>query len=362
MAMNPSALTTGSKRAGRALRRAGTDRTAQIVAGAATAAAGAVAAGRALAARSGPDDEGGPSRAYELKANEKPAWGLRRIAAGRADEALDHLRGRSDAADEADAVHEARKDLKKLRSVLRLVRPSLGDELYRRENERFRDAGRALGGARDAHVKLETIAALRERYDDEFPADGLDPLMDALAEERDALQGELADGEPRAEAAARIGPGRAGIEGWPLADEGWSLVGPGLERGYRRGRNRFADVKADPTPANVHEWRKRAKDLWYQLRIVRGAWPDVLGETADETHELADLLGDHHDLTVLEEDVTARSGLVASSDRKALRDLIGRRQRELLEPALELGERIYAEKPKAFAGRIGAYWDTWRAT
>jgi hypothetical protein len=64
------------------------------------------------------------------------------------------------------AVHEARKDLKKLRAVLRLVRDDLGDAVYRSENVRFRDAGRMLSGARDAHVRVETLAALRERFDD----------------------------------------------------------------------------------------------------------------------------------------------------------------------------------------------------
>ena len=72
---------------------------------------------------------------------------------------------------------------------------------------------------------------------------------------------------------------------------------------------------ADPSAENVHEWRKRAKDIWYQLRIVRRAWPALLGETAGQAHVLADLLGDHHDLAMLREDLAARerwSGPVCS--------------------------------------------------
>ena len=82
------------------------------------------------------------SRAYRLKRKESPAKGVRRVAVGRAEHAVEQLcDGESDP---AKAVHTARKDTKKLRSVLRLVRDSLGDSRYRRENDRFRDAARNL--------------------------------------------------------------------------------------------------------------------------------------------------------------------------------------------------------------------------
>jgi len=108
---------------------------------------------------------------------------------------------------------------------------------------------------------------------------------------------------------------------------------------------------------DVHQWRKRIKDLWYQLRIVRKMWPALLDETADQAHELADLLGDHHDLAVLREDLKAREGL---SDEKALVTAIECRQGELLDAALDLGARLHAEKPKALLRRLSAYWESWR--
>jgi CHAD domain-containing protein len=116
-------------------------------------------------------------------------------------------------------------------------------------------------------------------------------------------------------------------------------------------------VLADPSAENVHEWRKRAKDLWYQLRILRDAWPELLGVTVDQAHQLTDLLGDHHDLAVLADDLQSRHDL---SDRDAFEDAIAQRQEELVEAALETGRRLYAEKPKAFRQRIKRYWLTWR--
>src|ERR1700710_2227127 len=62
--------------------------------------------------------------------------------------------------DPVKAVHEARKHLKKTRALLRLVRPALGKQAYRRENDALRAAGLALSGTRDADVLVQTAGTL----------------------------------------------------------------------------------------------------------------------------------------------------------------------------------------------------------
>ena len=53
------------------------------------------------------------------------------------------------------SVHEARKQLKRARATLRLLRDGIGDTAYRRANQQLRDAARPLSGVRDAKVMLE---------------------------------------------------------------------------------------------------------------------------------------------------------------------------------------------------------------
>lgn len=304
----------------------------------------------------------GPSRDYRLKRGERVADGVRRIAQGRADDALEHLQGEQEEGF-AVAVHEARKDLKKMRSLLRLVRDQIGDDIQSTENRRYRDAGRLLAAPRDAEVKLATLEGLRQRYADEVPAAIADRLWSDLDAERRSLAGETDGARADArQAIALIEAGRDRISEWPLQGSGWKLVRDGLERDYRSGRKRFRETVAEPTPEAVHEWRKRVKDLWYHLRLVRDAWKPVLGGLADEAHELADLLGDHHDLEVLGADAAGRQELIAAGDELAsLLELVERRQDELLELAIPIGERLYAEKPKVFMKRARTYWRAWRA-
>jgi CHAD domain-containing protein len=350
-----------STRATRALARAASDRRAQVAAGAlAAVGAGALAGKVAVDHIQEEDGAKGPSRSYRLKGKESPTKGIRRIALGRAQKAAEELNAARNGSDFATSVHAARKDLKKLRGVLRLVRGELGEKIYRPENQRYRDAGRRLARSRDAEVKTETLSALRERFDEELPPDLADAWLAALERERDEIVESVSNGDAEsliAETLATIEAGQGKISTWPLENNSWELVEAGLLRSYRRGRRAMKRTRSDPVAENVHEWRKRTKDLWYQLRILRNAWPPVISETAEQAHELADLLGDHHDLAVLAEDLTARK---IAGDRDPAKDLIDRRQSELLKCAFEVGERLFAEKPKAFGSRFESYWLAWR--
>ncbi len=291
---------------------------------------------------------------YGLHDDEPAGEGIRRAARGRVDSAVERL-SRDTETDLAQAVHDTRKDMKKLRSLLRLVRDELGPRRYRAENGRYRDAARLLSSARDAEVKLETLASLRERYPDEAPeAKGLERRLE---EERDRLAGGVDDPEVsgRLEAAAeRIGQGGAEVDAWEFPDDGFDLVRRGLERSYRGGRDGLRAVRDDPSAEAVHEWRKRVKDLWYHLRLLREIWPGAMKGAADEAHELSELLGDHHDLSVLIDE--ARADTPEDPDLEPLATLADRRQGELLDEALPSGDRLYAEKPKQFTRRVGVYW------
>jgi CHAD domain-containing protein len=295
--------------------------------------------------------------AYRLKRDEDAAAGIRRVARERAAGAVEALAAARDGQDAATQIHAARKDLKKLRAVLRLARRDLGEELFETENRRYRDAARLLSRSRDAEVKLETLGALEERFGEELPSGPLHAWCLALEEERSEVSG--AEGETAGieRAIAAIAAGREGIAAWLLRGDSWKPIGPGLRRSYRGGRKEMIRTCSDPSAEHVHQWRKRVKDLWYQLRLIRKAWPTVLGATVEEAHRLADLLGDHHDLAVLGEDLGRRDGV---GRREVLSALVERRQEELLEEALALGSRLYAEKPRAFEARIETYWRAWR--
>ena len=297
------------------------------------------------------------SRSYRLTRDEEVAAGLARVAAGRAEKALERLRASSASEiDSAEAIHGARKDMKKLRTVLRLLRDALGEKSYRRENARFRDAARALSGTRDAEVKLATLEALVEHVEG-LSEDAVESWRKILDRDREAATNAARDAPTVAAAIAQIEAGLREIESWDLEGNSWKTIGPGLTRTYRRGRKAMKAAEAGDE-ADFHQWRKRAKDLWHELRLLSAAWPAPLEATAEEAHRLSELLGDHHDLAVLRENLRERN--LGAEETQALSAAIDRHQAELAAEAMSLGRRLYAERPQDFERRLRQYREAWR--
>jgi CHAD domain-containing protein len=297
----------------------------------------------------------GNSRAYALRDGETLGTGMKRIARGRAEKAWGRLRGISGKAEKTDAVHGARRDMKKLRTVLRLLREELPKKTYRAEQERFRDAARALAVSRDAEVRLQTLERFAGTRDD-LPVEAVGSWRQILTRDREAALN--TDTASLAEAVALIEAGRAAIERWQLQGEGWQAVARPLARVYRHGRRDLREAEADPNEENLHQLRKRAKDLRYALELLEGLWSAPLRAAAEEAHRLTDLLGEHNDLALLRADLGQRQ--LGEERTRRLESAIQERQAELVVAALPLGRRLYAESPKAFGKRLGRYWATWR--
>ncbi len=295
---------------------------------------------------------------YRLTMTESAGDGLRRCAAEELDSAREGLEAAT-AIERAKAVHEARKSLKKARSLVRLARPAIGDKRYRAANTALRDTARTLSGTRDADVLIAVAADLQEQYVGQLPASAFQTLQDSLAA---AAQVTVAPGaaDPVADAIGQLAEVRAAVEEWPLHKAGWDTVVDALTGTYARGKADVMAVRKDPAADVRHEWRKRVKDLWYQQRLVAEAWEPVIDAQAEAAHVLSEHLGDDHDLAVLREAI-AGGRVDGGPESQAILDLVDRRREELLHAALGLGERIYAESPKAFGRRIGVYVSAWTA-
>jgi CHAD domain-containing protein len=335
------------------------EKTAAAAAVAGTAAAAAAAAGVGLKRLKSSHGAQFDSDSYRLLAAEPVAAGIKRVLTARVDDAVAHLRGEADV-DAAEAVHETRKDIKKIRSALRLVRDAIGDEAWRLENDHYRDCARQLSDFRDAEILVEALDGLTNRFG---PAarERAGRLRRELEQENRTAHDEGTVERAMASAAAELEQSRSRIESLPLEGDGWDLIAPGLQRSYRRGRKRLRAVEEVATVTNLHELRKRVKDLWYQLRLIRDVDRELLQPLADHAHDLSDHLGDDHDLALLREQVQRRAAAFTDpGGQRHLLEQIDQRRGELQFAAVSLGSRIYDEKPKRFSKRLERRWETWR--
>jgi CHAD domain-containing protein len=292
---------------------------------------------------------------YSFQAGETEAGALRRCAREQLDLAITELTD-GVKTDPVTAIHDARKALKKERSLLRLARGTLRPAERRALNAVLRDAGRRLSDARDAEVMIQAVDDLSERYAGQLPKRTFTAVRKHLDARAAAARGSLST---TVEVADELKSLRAGLDEWSLRRDGWQAIGEGLERSYERGRKAYRQARRKPTTENLHEWRKRAKDLWYHVRLLEPIAPGAMAGHADDAHLLSDLLGDDHDLAVLRETLAARDTAVAA-DVESVLTLIDHRRDQLQAEAMQLGARVYAEKPQAFTRRMRTYWKVWR--
>ena len=292
-------------------------------------------------------------RAFHLYKKEDIPDGIRRIARGQLEQAHDDVRG-APKRGLGDAVHDARKAFKRLRATVRLARGAIGDDTYRRENTVFRDAGRRLSGVRDASVLIETLDDLKKFSGDALPAGATARLRGRLDDERkQALASLQGDDALVAAVIADIEQARTRTAAWTFESNGFDALVPGLRRIYRRGRKAMQRAEADPTTENLHEWRKRVKDLWHAGQILRPASPKRMKKLARRTHALADLLGDDHDLAELRLYVGRHGNDFGDRmTQAALMAVIDRRRKELQRRAFRLGPHVYGRSPKRFVEAV----------
>jgi len=286
---------------------------------------------------------------YQLARDESIAAGLRRIVAEEVHSASAQLSPRNQE-NRDEGIHEARKSVKRLRGIVRLMMPGMG-ERGKRENIALRDTGRLLSEFRDAAAIIETLDDLAKNYADDPAAPDLATVRAGLVERLNAAgaKSDVADASRQVLRDLRNFKRRANT--WLKGEDDFAMLALGLRASYRRGRKALARAGKEKTPVNYHELRKRVKEHWYQVRLLES----LGGEISDREKSLKDMqewLGEDHNLVLLLE--------LVAQEATGVRRLIGKYQDKLRADAMSQGERLYESRPGIFMRRMERLWDAWR--
>jgi CHAD domain-containing protein len=294
---------------------------------------------------------------FELRADEGLRSGIHRVAKSEMEKVREYVDGSSKGSRDVK-VHEARKSLKRLRAVLRLVRPAIARKVYRRENMAFRDAARPLSEVRDAKILLETLDKIVKTNG---RGRRVRPFMEVRRElarhQRGVSEKVLDQDDAFTTVDSTMKEALDRLDDWVDVHGGWSSVVKGVQRVYRRGRRAYGVGSEKPTVEHLHEWRKQVKYLRHQLELLRPVKASVLEPLAKKAEDLGDILGDDHDLAMLRREVAGDPERFGGTEVvESLLDRIDRRRERLERRALSLGRQIFRRAPKDFGERLHAYW------
>ncbi len=286
--------------------------------------------------------------------------GARRVLVEHIDKAIRTLQ-RHSLADEP--VHEVRKEMKRTRAGLRLLREALGETAYRRLNRSVRNAARPLTPIRDAKVLRDALDNLLQQAGKSAQKQRRSELHQVLQQERRLSRDKFSNKDLNA-IRARLQEVKQHLQSLPDSRLDHAPTDAALKRAYKKAHRAFALAEQEPSNEHLHEWRKQVKYHFHQLEFVQPLKPKRIGAMIKQAHQLADYLGDDHDLALLHERIALHATQAqASSDTAAtdalIADLKGQRAK-LQRKSYRLGKKLYADRPRQVAKRIGKYANAWQ--
>ncbi len=290
--------------------------------------------------------------AFRFKLNEPTQKGFRRIGLEQIERAEREL---TTITDREASIHETRKSLKRIRALLRLVRPGLAEGVYRGENARFRTIAGLLSSVRDTHVLLATAVKL-EALPGAMSTAALAATKKLIIE--DLERSRTAEDNGVKEALGKLATAKKRFRRLTLDPDSFATIEQGLAMSYRSGRKAFARAYAEGTDEAFHEWRKTVQQHWRHMALVLRAWPDVFTARVYAARALSQILGDDHDLAVLVSYVkTMPAERLSVVHAGEIERQARARQTELRQGAEPRGRILFAEGARGLARRTGLLWE-----
>jgi hypothetical protein len=258
-----------------------------------------------------------------------------------------------------DAIHDARRGVKKAHAILALVKTAGGRGL-RKDQKTLRRVGRQLSQFRDADARIEIFDRLRKLSPTLLSKRSLSIARKTLLESKDEIRKNGGGRKQLADAARQLEKLSRSARTWRPDSRKFGALALALEDIRREGRKAMARARRGGQSDDFHAWRKIVKEYWYQLRLLDECGSAVRKEIR-ALHQLETWLGDDHNVVILCEELFDDPALVrACHDLDKLRRAAERHQTTLRRQALASGTTIYARDDKRYVKQLKQQWRSWR--
>ncbi|OCI93092.1 metal-binding protein [Rhizobium sp. AC27/96] len=260
-----------------------------------------------------------------------------------------------------EAVHAARKSIKRVRALYRLIAP-IAREFQQQENARLRDVARTLSSVRDATALIEVSHYLQQTATSDDEQQALARVTAVLTSRRDRLSEAETDLEDKARAAIAIcGEAIGAVKGTSFGG-GRRDTARLFQKSWRKNGCKAMEALSEclgemPHAESFHDLRKRSQDYWMHHMLLRDIWPAAMHAKQLEAKALVDVLGRYLDLAILSDVADREPQLFNDSDDRArLLEAIISRQQIAREEALNRAHWVFADKPEREARTVKRLW------
>jgi CHAD domain-containing protein len=242
------------------------------------------------------------------------------------------------------AVHDYRKALRRARAVLTLVAGALPKSERRAVRRALQEARRGVSPTRDHAVAPEVIHGLAL---DEVSRDAANAIIEnakAALPPNPEIKQLLAEGAARAAAQVEA------LEAALPANLEWDTIEKGVRNTYDAARR--ARRSAKRSKRQFHTWRRRSKELTYQLDVLASLAGGHVTELAHEIEGVADTQSPAVDLVMVRDFVRTYGQGIAPEAYDQLVHAIDGQLDDLMRDSRSAGREAFRQKPRKFARRL----------
>ncbi len=244
----------------------------------------------------------------------------------------------------ATAVHDYRKALRRARAVLALVADALPKSERRAVRRALQEARRALSTARDHAVAPDALAQLPLGEEDRATANAIVKLAGEAVPPLAEIKQLLAEGAARA--AAQVEALEAAL---PTGLSTRSIT-KGIRGVYDDARR--ARKAAKGGKRSFHSWRRRSKELAYQLEVIGGFAGPQVAQLHNEIEAVTDVQSPAVDLVMVRDFVRTYSQGIAPEALDNLLMAIDAQLADLMKAARKASRGAFEARPRKFAKRL----------
>jgi len=192
-------------------------------------------------------------------------------------------------------IHQLRKRCKKMRGLLRIIRPQLKDSsVYNAQNQYFKETAKQFSAIRDKKMLDDTFKKIVVKYnlDENRYIQILKSIESMIVQSEISVQNHFATYR------AEYENNKKNIKQYRLKKKNSKALDNGIKKGYKKAKKLKKKAYSTQSDKDFHQWRKWVKYHWYHMRLIKKNEKCVLGPRVKMSGMLADILGGEHDLSV----------------------------------------------------------------
>lgn len=242
------------------------------------------------------------------------------------------------------SIHEARKSFKRLRSLIRIYKYAIEDEVFQELNTLLRDAGRRLSHFRDIDAIAECLSKIEAKNKENIL------LIEALKIQINSFRynnDEASIAREIENVINDIEQTEAIIKNIELPQQIKSNIKKGVRKIYNNTRTLYYKNLINENDILMHEFRKKVKQLWDVALIFNLQTKEDI-DFAENIHHLSTLLGDYHDLVMTFDFVVEERLILDDENAVKFKKILYKRKEKIAQKAFHQATLFLEKTPEVF--------------